>query len=92
MDRHFVFEASKDMHLGLQGHDSERLVNLWSNLNANCDIKRISISKGHAQKHSSPKATQKIAELKDQKIKRLQAKLADKNEVIAELMEEKVGA
>jgi transposase-like protein len=43
-------------------------------------------------KSASPKATQKIAELKDQKIKRLQAKLADKNEVIAELMEENVKA
>jgi transposase-like protein len=43
-------------------------------------------------KHSSPKATQKIADLKDQKIKRLEAKLVDKNEVIAELMEENVKA
>ena len=43
-------------------------------------------------KHSSPKAAQKTADLKDQKIKRLEAKLVDKNEVIAELMEENVKA
>ena len=39
-----------------------------------------------------PKAAQKMADLKDQKIKRLEAKLVDKNEVIAELMEENVKA
>jgi transposase-like protein len=39
-----------------------------------------------------PKAAQKIADLKDQKIKRLEAKLVDKNEVIAELLEENVKA
>ena len=39
-----------------------------------------------------PKAAQKLADLKEQKIKRLEAKLADKNEVIAELMEENVKA
>ena len=43
-------------------------------------------------KPSSAKTTQKIADLKDQKIKRLEAKLVDKNEVIAELMEENVKA
>jgi transposase-like protein len=43
-------------------------------------------------KHSSPKAAQKMADLKDQKIKRLEAKLVDKNEVIAELLEENVKA
>ena len=37
-----------------------------------------------------PKAAQKMADLKDQKIKRLEAKLVDKNEVIAELIEENV--
>ena len=40
----------------------------------------------------SPKSAQKIADLKEQKIIRLQAKLVDKNEVIAELMEENVKA
>lgn len=40
----------------------------------------------------SPKAAQKMADLKDQKIKQLEAKLVDKNEVIAELMEENVKA
>ena len=39
-------------------------------------------------KHSSSKVAQKMADLKDQQIKRLQAKLVNKNEVIAELMEE----
>ena len=43
-------------------------------------------------KSASPKTAQKMADLKDQKIKRLEAKLADKNEVIAELMEENVKA
>jgi transposase-like protein len=41
---------------------------------------------------ASSKATRKIAELKEQKIKRLEAKLVDKNEVIAELMEENLKA
>jgi len=48
--------------------------------------------KGENGKHSSSKASRKIAELKEQKIKRLEAKLANKNEVIAELMEENVKA
>ena len=43
-------------------------------------------------KHSAPQVAQKIADLKDQKIQRLEAKLIDKNEVIAELMEENVKA
>lgn len=43
-------------------------------------------------KQPSPRATQKIADLKDQKIKRLEARLVDRNEVIAELMEENVKA
>jgi transposase-like protein len=38
------------------------------------------------------KAAQKIADLKDQKIEQMEAKLAIKNEVIAELMEENVKA
>jgi hypothetical protein len=40
----------------------------------------------------SRRASQKMADLKEQKIKRLEEKLADKNEVIAELMEENVRA
>ena len=47
---------------------------------------------GRNGKHSSPKAAQKTADLKDQKINRLEAKLVDKNEVIAEVMEENVKA
>ena len=41
---------------------------------------------------ASKRVAQKIADLKDQKIKRLEEKLVDKNEVIAELMEENVKA
>ncbi len=41
---------------------------------------------------ASRRAKQKIADRKEEKIKRLEAKLADKNEVIAELMEENVKA
>ncbi len=40
----------------------------------------------------SRRAEVKIAELKEQKIKRLEEKLVQKNEVIAELMEENVKA
>jgi transposase len=49
-------------------------------------------AKSETGKHASAKTVQKIAELKDQKIKRLEAKLANKNEVISELMEENVKA
>jgi len=38
----------------------------------------------------SRRAAQQLADLKDRKIKHLEAKLVDKNEVIAELMEENV--
>lgn len=41
---------------------------------------------------ASRRAAKKFTDLKDQKIKRLEEKLAGKNEVIAELMEENVKA
>ena len=41
---------------------------------------------------ASRRAAERTADLKDQKIKRLEEKLVDKNEVIAELMEENVKA
>ncbi|MEZ6096593.1 MAG: transposase [Pirellulaceae bacterium] len=50
------------------------------------------IDKVFAKTDSTQRSSLKTSDFKDQKIKRLEEKLADKNEVIAELMEENVKA